>query len=326
MAAGWLVTLPLAGVAAARLAGKDGHPFLAMANAGTPFVYLPAYGALAVALAERRRGLTLAAGAVAAAHAVWTAPELKRRQPQPPEAAHAPRLRVASANIRFPSRDSTALGEELAACGADVLVLQELSPEHLTMLKAAGAFDRYSWSYVDARPGSFGAGIWSRYPLSSGETWMPGGLPEVRATIDVEGTPVTIFDAHVKAPMRRRWIPIWKTQLAAFAEAVREARRAGPVVVAGDFNSTYGHEPFRRFLRDAGLRDAHVDAGRGLATTWPRGGRVMPPLFRIDHVLVSDGLAVLAAREGRGQTSDHRPVYADLAVLSAARAASPPGR
>lgn len=134
----------------------------------------------------------------------------------------------------------------------------------------------------------------------------------VRAVADVEGTPVRIFNIHCKAPMRRRWIPIWKEQLGEMRAAVEAS--AEPVIMAGDFNSTHGHAPFRRLLRGGLLRDAHVDAGRGLlATTWPRGGRVVPPLFRIDHVLLTDGIEVVAVREGQGHGSDHRPVIADLA-------------
>lgn len=315
--AAWAVTTPLAALAAARLAGEDRHPVLAVANAATPFAYLPAWGAAAVGLRERRPGLVAVAGAVAAAHAVWTAPELARPRPLSPAAAGAPRIRVVTANVRFPSRNSAPLGEELAAADADILLLQELSSEHLAMIKSAGAFDGYPWSYVDPRPGSFGAGIWSKWPLSGGETWEPGGLPMVRATVDVGGTEVRVFNVHCKAPMRRRWIPVWKAQLADLGAAVRSS--PSPAIVAGDFNSTAGHAPFRRLLAEAGLRSAHVEAGRGLATTWPRGGRVMPPLFRIDHVLVTAGLAVVGVREGRGPGSDHRPVIADLALLAAAR-------
>lgn len=311
--AGWVVTASLAGLAAARLAGEDRHPVLSMANAGTPFVYLPAWAAALVGVKERRPALAAVAGSVALAHAVWVAPELRRRRPLPPEPESAPRLRLATANVRFPRRDSVPLGEELAAVGADVLLLQELSSEHLTMIKSAGAFDRYPWSYVDPRPGSFGAGIWSRYPLSDGETWAPGGLPMVKATLDVDGTPVRVLNVHCKAPMRRHWIRTWKSQLADIEDEVMSAPT--PAIVAGDFNSTHGHAPFRRLLAGAGLRSAHLDAGRGLATTWPRGGRLMAPMFRIDHVLVTDGIAVVGVREGMGIGSDHRPVIADLAVL-----------
>ena len=308
--AAWVVTAPLAGLAAARLAHYDDDPLVTIANAGTPFVYLPAYGALAAGLITRRPALTATAAAVAIAHAAWTSPELRRR-PDRPNAPAGPRLRVVSSNLEYPRRDSTPLGRELAAFEPDVLLLQELSPEHLTMIKSAGAFDPFPYSYVDARPGSFGGGIWSRFPLSEGETWQVAGVPLVRATIDVDGTRVRVFDVHLKAPTRPRWVPVWKAQLAALATDA--AAHGGPVIMAGDYNATYGHAPFRRLLA-VGLRDAHTEAGRGLATTWPVNNPLLPPLFRLDHVLVSREFEVLAAREGRGPGTDHRPVVADLVL------------
>ncbi|MGH9280380.1 MAG: endonuclease/exonuclease/phosphatase family protein [Acidimicrobiales bacterium] len=310
-AAGWIAAVPVAGIAAARLARFDRHPLLSMANAGTPFVYLPAYGALALGVLSRRKALTAVSASVAAAHLVWTRAELRSRRRDVPDGPGT-RLRVVSSNVRSHSPDSTPLGLELATLGADVLLLQELSAEHLIMLKATGAFDDFPYSYVDTRPGSFGAGIWSKHPLADAETWEPGGLPMARATVEVGGTPVRVFNVHARAAMRSRWIPVFKAQMRDLRDAVRACD--GPVIMAGDFNATYGHQPFRDVLA-AGLRDAHVDAGRGLiATTWPRGGRVIPPLFRIDHVLVSPQIGVLDACEGVGRSSDHRPVLADLVI------------
>jgi len=292
-AAGWLATLPVAGLAAARLVRFDRHPVLSMANAGTPFVYLPAYAGLVAGVVSRRKALVALSVGVVAAHVIWTRPEVRRAE-RPAPGAPGTRLRVVSSNVRFYSSDSTPLGRELAALGADVLVLQELSPEHLMLIKAAGAFDAFPYSYVDARAGSFGAGIWSRYPISDGETWAPGGLPMVKAVVDVEGTRVQVFDVHVRAPVRRRWIPLYRSQMAELTAAVPACPL--PVIMAGDFNSTYGLQPFRGLLA-TGLRDAHVVAGRGLwATTWPRGVPLMARLFRLDHILVSPALGVFDAR------------------------------
>jgi endonuclease/exonuclease/phosphatase family metal-dependent hydrolase len=318
--ASWGVAAPLAGLAAARLAGYDGQPLIVIANAGTPFVYVPTYGALAVGLATRRRGLAAVAATVGAAHLVWTAPEVRRRRSEPEIGEGTTRVRLVTSNIESPRRDSTALGQELAGFGADILLLQELSPRHLALIKATGAFDPFPYSYVHARPGSFGAGIWSRYPLSDEETWTPAGMPQVRATVDVEGTRIRVFNVHCKAPTRKRWVPAWKAQLAALRGEVEAGIAAGdgPLIVAGDFNATYGHEPFRRLL-GAGMREAHIEVGRGLAPTWPVTSRFVPPLFRLDHVLVSPDVAVLDVREGRGPGSDHRPVVADLAVSRGGR-------
>jgi endonuclease/exonuclease/phosphatase (EEP) superfamily protein YafD len=310
-AAAWLASLPLAGLAGARIVGYDNHPALAAANGATPLVYLPAYGALAVGVSRRNRALTTLAASLVAVHAVWVAPELPRRRRIEAEAKTGHRLRVVSANARFNNRRRSALGRELARWEADFLLLQELTPDQLVPLKESGAFDRFPYSYVDARQGSFGAGIWSRYPLSESETWTPAGHPVVRAVADVKGTPVRLFNVHVKAPSGRWAIPFWKAQLRALGIAAHGDLR--PVIIAGDFNATYGHRPFRDLLA-TGLREAHMEVGRGLACTWPRNARVLPPFYRLDHVLVSPDLVVLDAREGDGKGSDHRPVVVDLAL------------
>jgi endonuclease/exonuclease/phosphatase (EEP) superfamily protein YafD len=312
--AAWVVSLPLAGLAGARLAGYDDNAVLVAANGATPLVFLPAYGALAAGILGRRRGLSAVAASLVLAHVVWVAPELRGTtggQSQGGSRAEGPKLRVVTANIRHGNRRPTELGRELAAWEGDVLFLQELIPDHLIPLKEAGAFDRYPYSYVDARNGSFGGGIWSRFPLSEAETWAVSGHPVARAVADVDGHPVRLFNVHAKAPSRKWAIPLWKEQLAVLGEGAKADPR--PVVIAGDFNATYGHKPFRNLLA-TGLREAHMEVGRGLARTWPRGGRIIPPVYRLDHVLVSPGLAVLDVREGRGKGSDHRPVIADLAL------------
>ncbi|HEV3402239.1 MAG TPA: hypothetical protein VG078_10505, partial [Acidimicrobiales bacterium] len=74
------------------------------------------------------------------------------------------------------------------------------------------------------------------------------------------------------------------------------------------------HRGFCRLL-DAGLHDAHAERRRWFVATWPIDMRPLPPLSHIDHVLVSDQVAVLDVWEGVGRGSDHRPVVADLAVV-----------
>jgi endonuclease/exonuclease/phosphatase (EEP) superfamily protein YafD len=104
--------------------------------------------------------------------------------------------------------------------------------------------------------------------------------------------------------------------VAGLAPACREEIHGerGALVVAGDFNATRHHPSFRRFLSD-GMADAHEERGRGWAATWPQNRRPLPPLMRLDHVLVSPDVEVRSIREGLGQGSDHRPIIADLVLL-----------
>jgi endonuclease/exonuclease/phosphatase (EEP) superfamily protein YafD len=126
---------------------------------------------------------------------------------------------------------------------------------------------------------------------------------------------------------RRVWAPARRGRVTARSSASTSGRPAsssgvgeeihgerGALVVAGDFNATRHHPSFRRLLSD-GMADAHEERGRGWAATWPRNRRPLPPLMRLDHVLVSPGVGVRSIREGLGQGSDHRPIIADLVLL-----------
>ena len=87
----------------------------------------------------------------------------------------------------------------------------------------------------------------------------------------------------------------------------------GPQVVTWDFNATRDRGPFRQLL-DAGLTDA-ADAQGWRAwpgTTWP-ADRALPPVMRLDHVLVSAGFGVQEANVEIPGT-DHRAVVARLTM------------
>jgi endonuclease/exonuclease/phosphatase family metal-dependent hydrolase len=101
-----------------------------------------------------------------------------------------------------------------------------------------------------------------------------------------------------------------------------------PCVVLGDFNSTPLNEAYAILRR--GLRDVWRDAGRGLGHTFPgsawssaRGDGLPRPLrrfiphwlLRIDHVFVTAHWRAVSARVSPLHGgSDHRPVFADLAL------------
>ncbi len=86
----------------------------------------------------------------------------------------------------------------------------------------------------------------------------------------------------------------------------------GRRIVAGDLNATPWSQPFRRLLDDGGLMNSQL--GYGLELTFPSGSS---PLVQvpIDHVLYSDGFAVIDRRLGPALGSDHLPVVVDLALV-----------
>ena len=88
--------------------------------------------------------------------------------------------------------------------------------------------------------------------------------------------------------------------------AARVAKEQGPVVVAGDLNTTIWGRAMTP-LRDAGLTNA---SPLGLAYTWPAALPVMA--MQIDHILARDAV-ILNHRSLPDIGSDHFPVLATIA-------------
>jgi endonuclease/exonuclease/phosphatase family metal-dependent hydrolase len=81
-------------------------------------------------------------------------------------------------------------------------------------------------------------------------------------------------------------------------------------IIAGDFNATLDHSPFRAVL-DRGYADVADRAGQGLHATWPSD---RPLGIAIDHVLVDRRIGVDAVDIVRVAGTDHRAVVADLTL------------
>lgn len=99
------------------------------------------------------------------------------------------------------------------------------------------------------------------------------------------------------------------TQLAVFLNTLK-----GPRIVAGDLNAPDSSTVVKTLLR-TGMRDAFSVAGKGYGFT--HGHSLWPGIsfLRIDHVLASEDMAVVAAHAGGKAGSQHRPVIADLKLV-----------
>jgi endonuclease/exonuclease/phosphatase (EEP) superfamily protein YafD len=309
---GWVVVAPLAVCAGVQLAQRSEASSLLLLAAGlTPWLWPPALVALAIGLWRGRPLLAVVAAATSGVLLTSAVAGLglpTRSRPAGP----LPTVRLFTANVHDANPDMGPIAEELAAVAPDLVALQELDPDGAERLARSGVLDRFPYSVTETRWGASGIALWSRFPLVDARVEDVQGRPFIAATAMVGTHRLRLYTVHMVAPLRGDDRVQWQDQLRRVGEEVRAA--SGPLVVAGDFNATRYHPSFRRLLRE-GLRDAHEQRGRGWAATWPRGRRLLPPMLRLDHVLVSPGLAVQAIREGVGEGSDHRPVIADLALL-----------
>jgi endonuclease/exonuclease/phosphatase (EEP) superfamily protein YafD len=268
-----------------------------------------------VAAATRRWVLLGGAGAVAVAHVAFLFPELAAREALPEIPRATFHVRLLSANVYNGNDDPGRYADEIRRIGADVVFLQEATQHFLAALDETGALAELPHRAVVTRTDPFAHVVASRWPLVAQDVLELDGRPIlVRATADIGGMRLRLFSVHVVAPFGGARED-WARELRAVGDAVRAEQ--GPVVVAGDFNATWGHREFRRLL-DAGLTDAAAARGRPFQMTWPRDRRLIPPLARIDHVLTTSGLTVTGIWTGQGLGSDHRPLMAVIAVRLAA--------
>jgi endonuclease/exonuclease/phosphatase (EEP) superfamily protein YafD len=255
-----------------------------------------------------------AAGVLVAAHLAFILPELVASEPVPSAARAAPHLRIFSGNVFVSNDNVRGYAEEIRQARPDIVVLQESTPAFLGALDATGVLGDLPHRVVVSRSDPFAAAVISRWPLREDDVVAVRGRPVlIRMTVDAGSVPapVRLFAFHSVGPvsgLRQEWIE----DLHALGRAVSAEKR--PVLVAGDFNATWGNRAFRSLL-DRGLTDAAAARGNALQMTWPRNVRIIPPALRIDHILTTDGLAVTHIVTGTGSGSDHRPLVADVAVL-----------
>ncbi|CAA0108673.1 Uncharacterised protein [Mycolicibacterium vanbaalenii] len=297
----------------ARYLPISGHPTL-IAAAVAPYLVLSAPVAVLLLALGRRWLLTVVALAVTAA-LVWV--YVPRFHSPPVDASRATasvQVRVLTANLGMGQADPPAL-VTLARDTADIVAVQEMTPEAADGLVAAGMDAAFPHRIVLPAPLASGIGIWSRHPIVDSGRIDGYALPMLGARIRIPGVVVdtTVLSVHLAAPWPQP-IGQWLQDIAQLPDTLREvgqAAGAGAVIVAGDFNATTDMAPFRRLLGQ-GYADGGAQAGAGLARTYPGDGK-WPPLLGIDHVLVKNAAAVSATTVVvRG--SDHRGLLATLRV------------
>lgn len=213
-------------------------------------------------------------------------------------------LRVISANLLEGRADPDDLVRS-AREQADILAFQELTPQEVGRLSAAGLDATFPYRWLDARAGASGVGVWSRFPMHAAKRIGGYTFALVSAQIQLAGISIdpTVVVAHIAGP----WpIDGWRRDLDRFPTTlfeVGEQTSGGSVIVAGDLNSTTDMRPFRNLLRN-GYRDAAEQSGAGIKPTFPGNWR-LPPVIAIDHILTR-GCAATSLRTIKIPGSDHR--------------------
>lgn len=308
----------LAGLALLWRAGSQ-RWWAQVARVFAPHLFWPLAALLPLALRSRDRWAKRAACLPAA---LFVAMYGRRMLPRGRVAAGGARLRVATCNLCFRNQDARAIVAALGGLGADIVMLQELTPPVAQALAQLGG--QYPHQLLHAAERQNGLGIISRLPLRAASLDADARIQ--RASASLGQRQIALINAHPTiADMRWRRLLGRFPVLVGYAPGRRQEHidallaqidaTAGDLIVAGDFNTAEGEPPYRQLA--ARLRDSFAEAGRGFGFTFPlgMGGAPLPrPLIRIDYVWVRGAITPLRAARGRSGGSDHAAVVADLLV------------
>jgi vancomycin resistance protein VanJ len=227
-------------------------------------------------------------------------------------------LAVASENVNAGNPEPAGSARDLAASGADVLALVELTPQ------AAGTYERGLAKAYPYHALQGTVGLWSKLPLSDTQPidimdygpladTMPAGQKmasdrALRTTVATDHGPLTVYVAHPGSVRLNPRAGFWTASRDIGLQTLGHAIAADPskrVVLLGDLNGTMDDRAFAGLT--AQMHSAQDLAGDGFGFSWPASF----PVVRIDQILVRgvkpDSSWVLPANG-----SDHRPVEARI--------------
>ncbi|MFB4300974.1 endonuclease/exonuclease/phosphatase family protein [Actinomadura sp. NTSP31] len=228
-------------------------------------------------------------------------------------------LTVVSHNVGADNPDPVGTARKLAASGADVLALEEMTEQ------ARGTYGKELAKAYPYHTVGGTVGLWSRLPLSDTEpveietdygplaATRPADVRlassrALRTTVATKQGPLAVYVAHLGSvrvnPRAGFWTDTRDRNAQALGKAIA-AERNKRVVLLGDMNGTTDDRAFADIT--SRLSSAQETAGDGFGFTWP----AKFPLVRIDQILVR-GVKPRSSWVLPTTGSDHRPVAARI--------------
>lgn len=235
-------------------------------------------------------------------------------------------VRVLTWNMHYTADPYDEFHSFVAELKPDVIALQELS---LRMTRRFGETLRETYPHQALHTGSHtgGLALLSRYPVRVAPSpARPFICQCLVVEADIEGRTATFIVVHIWRPsiqfeLQESFLGVqqfsYRYQTPVFDQLLQQMETVdGPLVVLGDFNTTERQPNYRRLRTQ--LEDAFGQAGWGMGYTFPSNARLrgwrVPPLIRIDHILISRDWQAKAAWTGGLPPSDHNYVAADLVL------------
>ncbi|MER6524281.1 endonuclease/exonuclease/phosphatase family protein [Streptomyces sp. NPDC001508] len=228
-------------------------------------------------------------------------------------------LTVAGHNVDADNPDPVGTARDLAVSKADVLALEEITPQAKPLYEK-GLAKAYPYHTVQGT-----VGLWSKLPLSDTRPvdikMDYGPLADtkpadvklsynraLRTTVSTDQGPLAVYVAHLGSVRVFPRNGFWTDSRDRGAKALAEAVAAEPnqrVVLLGDLNGTTDDRAFAGIT--SRLHSVQDAAGDGFGFSWP----AKFPVARIDQILVR-GVQPQSSWVLPATGSDHLPVAAGI--------------
>jgi endonuclease/exonuclease/phosphatase (EEP) superfamily protein YafD len=316
---GWLICVALTAVICTRhlqiatgTSSEEGS-VLALAYDALPLILLLPWVIAGLAAWGGHLVLMTAALVLCGYHVALVVPRLVPA-PTPRWVAKAPRMTLVVANVFVDNETPDDAARQIVETAADVVVIVESTADFMATFDRCGGSDAYPNRIADPD-------VTSDYAIAVVTNGTLGPRTEFRAIgplrvaiadIDVDGTSTLIVALNPTATVDDGGQEVWEEQLAALVDFLPTL--TGPVMVAGDLNSTRYRPEFEQIL-ELGFTDAIDALGEGLSPSFKlTAGNEVGAVVRLDHALTSAGVHGTSMRNLEACGSDHLPFLLELAV------------
>ncbi|MFD4556721.1 endonuclease/exonuclease/phosphatase family protein [Streptomyces sp. NPDC058469] len=211
-------------------------------------------------------------------------------------------LTVATHNVNAENPDPSGTARDVAASGADVVALEELTASAVPTYEKALA-STYKYHSVEGT-----VGLWSKYPMSGIKAVdiKLGWTRAMRATVATPEGQIAVYVAHLPSVRVKIEAGFTARQRDTSADALGEAIAAEPLkrkILLGDLNGTMNDRSLNAVTSQ--MRSTQGAAGSGFGFSWPASF----PMARIDQIMVQ-GVEPVTSWTLPKTGSDHLPIAA----------------
>ncbi len=221
-----------------------------------------------------------------------------------PKPTQEQQLKIAHINVSSSEGDYERTIESILETNADVVSIQELTPDW-DMVLSQGITKKYPYSKSVVRIDFHGLAIYSKYPFEKIDTFHFNEIPNITGSIriDSSGRALSFISSHITPPFSSADYAeagLHLEKVAAYTNRIE-----GPVVTFGDYNLVPWSEEIQSYRNATGLLSARRDFDPILS---PQSSSIFETPF--DHIFYSKAIQCLKFDNIAGSTTNHLGILA----------------